>query len=88
MSASIEVATFDDWYRMAGEFFKACRAGATLAEIDNGHKALTLGYFGIQQPNLTPVQEVKAMAIFTLAGRELVNAEFRERAAQPPGARK
>ena len=53
---------------MAGEFFKACRAGATLAEIDNGHKALTLGYFGVQQPSLTPVQEVKAMSILRLQG--------------------
>jgi hypothetical protein len=77
MSPSIPVDDFAAWYRLCGEFFKACRAGAKLDEIENGHKALTLAYFGIQKP-LTKIEEVKANAIFTLAGRELLTAELTE----------
>lgn len=76
---SIQVATFEEWYCMAGEFFRGCE-GASLEQIDAGHKALTLAYFGLKE-SPSAIEEVKAWAIFQLAGKKLLAAEMEAREA-------
>lgn len=72
MAFSITCADYAAWYRMAGEFFRNCQ-GATLEQIEAGHKALTLAWFGIEQEP-KPHEAYQAGIVLDLAGRKLLEA--------------
>jgi hypothetical protein len=58
--------------QLAGEFFRLAE-GATLDEMEQGLKALTLAYLAL--PDATPRQEVEQVAILRLASKRLLCAE-------------
>lgn len=73
---SLECASFNDWKRLVGEFFReADRPGTTLEQVEAGHKAVTLAWFGLDI-DPTPLQLVEVQCIFNLAGRRLIRAEM------------
>jgi hypothetical protein len=62
--------TYDEFYKQSGEFFKMAKEPATTYEqVQNGVKALTLMYFGINH-DLTEHQQVSAEAIVRLATKK------------------
>lgn len=73
-NASIEVESYEDWYRMAGEFFRNCE-GATAEQIDAGHKALCLAWIGLKQEP-KPHEVYRAGILLDMAGRRLLQAEL------------
>lgn len=72
--ASIAVATFEDWYRMAGEFFKACTETTSPQAINAGYKALNLGWIGLQAQT-SAIEETRAEIILRMACKRAVMAE-------------
>jgi hypothetical protein len=69
-----QVATFDEWYRMAIEFFRVCDL-ASREQIDAGQRTLVQALIGLKQ-QLSTVEQVRAGAILMLASKKLLRAEM------------
>jgi hypothetical protein len=76
MSASIPCPNYAAWYRMAGEFFKNAE-GATLEQLDAGHKAIALAWIGVQEEP-KPHETFQAVILLEMIGRRVMQAELRE----------
>lgn len=73
MSPSI-ATDFEGFKAMAGEFFRAVPQ-ASADQIDNGHKALSLAYFGMDPAPQGHILD-QCVIILDLAGKAVLDAEM------------
>lgn len=73
MAFSIPCPDYAAWYRMAGEFFRNCE-GASLEQIDAGHKALCLAWVGIEKDPM-PHEAYQATILMDMAAKKVFDAE-------------